>query len=125
MIVTIGYVLAAGVGLFAVFLGVNAVRAPAALAGFGIPDTPTADPTFRAWLRVKAVRDVAAGLFTFVALAAATPHVLAWFLVAAAVIPIGDMFVVLSSNGPRATAFGVHGATAAAMLAISALLFLG
>jgi hypothetical protein len=130
MLVTIAEVLTGLVGLFAVFLGVNAVRTPAALAGFGIPGTPTADPTFQAWLRVKAVRDVAAGLFTFVALGAAVlagtpPHLLGWFMLAATVIPVGDALIVLRSNGPRPTAYGVHGTTAAAMLAISALLFIG
>lgn len=123
MLITIAQVLAALVGLFGVTLGVIAVLRPAGLAGFGIPDTPTADPTMRSWLMVKGVRDAATGLVTFVVLATATPHVLAWVLLALALIPVGDALIVLRSNGPRATAYGVHGATAAAMLVISALLF--
>ena len=45
-----------------------------AAAGFGIPGTPTEDRNFQAWLSVKAVRDIASGLFIFILLAGATPH---------------------------------------------------
>lgn len=45
------------------------------------------------------------------------------YLVAASIIPIGDGVIVLRHNGPRATAYGVHGVTAAVMLATAAILF--
>lgn len=45
-------------------------------------------------------------------------------LLAASIIPLGDAFIVLRGNGPKATAYGVHGATAAVMLATAALLFI-
>ena len=122
MLVTIGYVLAGLIGAGCVLMGANVFRAPQAAAGFGIPDTPTGDPAFRAWLTVKGVRDIAAGLFFFVLLAGATPHLLGWFMLVAAVIPVGDALIVLRSKGPRATAYGVHAATAAVMVAISVLL---
>ncbi|WP_406036457.1 DUF4267 domain-containing protein [Micromonospora sp. NBC_00898] len=126
MLITIADVLTALIGAFAVFfLGANAFRAPQAAAGFGIPGTPTSDPAFHAWLRVKAVRDIATGLFTFILLAAATPHLVGWFMLAAAAIPAGDALIVLRSNGPKAAAYGIHGATAAVMLATSVLLFVG
>jgi hypothetical protein len=51
------------------------------------------------------------------------PHVLGWFELAASTIPIGDAIIVLRSNGPKATVYGVHGATAVALLATAALLF--
>jgi len=51
------------------------------------------------------------------------PHVLDRFELAASTIPIGDAIIVLRSNGPKATAYGVHGATAAVLLATAALLF--
>ncbi len=50
-------------------------------------------------------------------------HVLGWFELAASTIPIGDAIIVLRSNGPKATAYGVHGATAVVLLATAALLF--
>lgn len=122
MLITIANVLAGLIGAGIILIGVNAFRAPQAAAGFGIPDTPTEDRTFRAWLAVKAVRDIASGIFIFILLAGATPHLLGWFMLAAAGMPAGDALIVLRSNGPRAVAYGVHGATAAVMVAISVLL---
>ena len=51
------------------------------------------------------------------------PHVLGWFELAASTIPIGDAITVPRSNSPRATVYGVHGATAIVLLATAALLF--
>ena len=50
-------------------------------------------------------------------------HVLGWFELAASTIPIGDAIIVLRSNGPKATVYGGHGATAVVLLANAALLF--
>jgi hypothetical protein len=50
------------------------------------------------------------------------PHVLAWFLLAATIIPAVGMIVMLRHQGPKATAYGVHGATASVLLATAALL---
>ncbi len=50
-------------------------------------------------------------------------HVLGWFELAASTIPIGDAIIVLRGNGPTATVYGVHGATAVVLLATAALLF--
>ncbi|MBE1488226.1 DUF4267 domain-containing protein [Plantactinospora soyae] len=122
MLTIIAKVLVGLIGAGIIFIGVNAFRAPQAAAGFGIPGTPTEDRTFQAWLAVKAVRDIASGLFIFILLAGATPHLLGWFMLAAAGMPAGDALIVLRSNGPKAVAYGVHGATAAVMVAISVLL---
>ena len=51
------------------------------------------------------------------------PHVLGWFELAASTIPSGGAIIVLRSNGPKATVYGVHGATAVVLLATAALLF--
>src|SRR5687768_6478109 len=125
MLTTIATVLAGLIGAGIIVIGVRALWTPQAAAGFGIPDTPTGDRTFQAWLTVKAVRDIASGLFVFILLAAATPQLLGWFMLAAAGIPAGDALIVLRSKGPKAAAYGIHGATAAVMLVISALLLAG
>ncbi|MEO3748109.1 DUF4267 domain-containing protein [Plantactinospora sp. B5E13] len=122
MLGTVATVLAGLIGVGIIVIGVLAFWAPQNAAGFGIPDTPTADPTFRAWLTVKAVRDIASGLLIFVVLIGGSTHLLGWFMLVATGIPVGDALIVLRSNGPRAAAYGVHGATAAVMLVISALL---
>jgi hypothetical protein len=125
MLIKVAEVLAGLIGAGIIVIGARAFWAPQAAVGFGIPGTPTGDRTFQAWLTVKAVRDIAAGLFTFILLAGATPSLLGWFMLAAAGIPLGDALIVLRSNGPKAVAYGVHGATAAVMLTISVLLFVG
>ncbi len=124
MLTNIAQVLAGMIGAGILFMGARAFWAPSGAAGFGIPETPTGDRTFRAWLSVKGVRDIASGLFVFILLAGATPHLLGWFMLAATVIPVGDALIVLRNNGPRTAAYGIHGSTAASMLVISALLLI-
>ncbi len=123
MLLTVASVLAGLIGAGIIVIGARALGAPQAAAGFGIPGTPTEDRAFRAWLSVKAVRDIASGLFVFILLFGATPHLLGWFMLAAAGIPVGDAVIVWRSNGPRAAVYGVHGATAVVMVAIAVLLF--
>jgi hypothetical protein len=78
----------------------------------------SADP----YLSVKGVRDVASGLMTFALIAAREPRALAGFLLAATVIPVGDAAIVLRRGGRKSTAYGIHGATAATMVATGAIL---
>jgi len=125
MLINVANVLAGLIGAGIIFVGALEFWAPRTAAGFGIPGTPTEDRNFQTWLTVKAVRDIASGLFIFILLVGATPHLLGWFMLAAAGIPVGDALIVLRSNGPKATAYGVHAATAVVMLAISVLLFVG
>ena len=122
MLTTTATVLAGLIGLGVILMGARAFWAPQAAVGFGIPDTPVESPSFQAWLTVKAVRDIACGLFIFVLLAGAAPHLLGWFMLVATGIPVGDAVIVLRSKGPRAAVYGIHGATAAVMLTISVLL---
>ena len=124
MILTdIGYGLSGLLGLGIILIGTRFLLAPrAAAAGFGIAigqGGGSADP----YLSVKGVRDIASGLVALILLAAGTPHVLGGFLLAASIIPIIDAVIVLRRNGPKATAYGAHAATAAVMLAAAALLF--
>ena len=122
MLTDIATVLAGLIGAGIIFMGARAFWAPQAAVGFGIPGTPTEDRNFQAWLSVKAVRDIASGVFVFILLVAATPQVLGWFMLAASGIPVGDALIVLRSNGPKAAAYGIHGTTAVVMLATSVLL---
>ncbi|WP_026929326.1 DUF4267 domain-containing protein [Glycomyces tenuis] len=124
MITIIANVLAGLIGAGIIFIGIRGLLAPQGAAGFGIPDTPTEDPTFQAWLSVKAFRDIASGLLIFIVMAGGSTQLLGWFMLAAALIPFGDALTVLRSKGPRWAAYGVHGATAAVMVVISALLLI-
>jgi Domain of unknown function (DUF4267) len=124
MLVTdIGYPPAGLTAVGIIFIGTRFLLAPStAAAGFGIAawrDGGKGDP----YLSVKGVRDIASGLIAVILLAARMPHVPGRFELAASTIPIGDAIIVLRSNGPKATVYGVHGATAVVLLATAALLF--
>ncbi|HTA11000.1 MAG TPA: DUF4267 domain-containing protein [Streptosporangiaceae bacterium] len=118
----LGYALSGLVGLGITVVGTRFLVSPAkAAAAYGISvgqEVSGADP----YLSVKGVRDVASGLMTFVLIAAREPRVLAGFLVAATVIPVGDAVIVLRRGGRKSTAYGVHVPTAAAMVATAAIL---
>ena len=83
-------------------------------AGFGLPTPPA--PDARGWWQVKGIRDVVTGLlvivFTFVAL-----DYLGVLVLVLALIPLGDMVIVLTNRGSKAAAYGIHGATALALIA--------
>jgi hypothetical protein len=120
----IGYGLSGVIGGGIIFIGARFLAAPrAAAAGFGIADQGTGPSN--PYLAVKGVRDTALGVVVFVLLAARRPRILGGYMAAASMIPIGDGIIVLRHNGSKATAYGVHGATAATMLATAGLLFSG
>jgi hypothetical protein len=121
----IALALAALIAVGIILIGLRFLWSPeAAAAGFGIPGAPGEALHFRAWLSVKGVRDIASGLFVLLLMANGAPRLLGAFILIATLIPIGDAASVLRSGGTKAGAFGVHGATAAVMLATSALLAL-
>lgn len=71
------------------------------------------------------MRDIGVGLLTLTMLVAATPAALAWFEPVTALIPAGDMLVVLRYRGSRPLAHGMHGGTAAGLVVAAVLLLLG
>ncbi len=129
MLTTVAYILSGVIGVGIIFLGARFLLAPqAAAAGFGLSTEPRGAQTPAGspypWLYAKGVRDVASGIFIFILLANRAPHLLGAFMAAASIIPMGDAVISLRSGGSRATAFGIHGATAAVMLAASAALLM-
>ena len=91
----------------------------ASAAGFGVA-IDTHDTT--AYLAVKAVRDLACGLVVLALILAGPPRALGWFMLAAAVIPVGDAIIVLHNHGSRILAYAMHGTTAVVMLLAAGLL---
>jgi hypothetical protein len=79
----------------------------------------------RALTAIRGVRDIVSGVVLLVVWAAAGTAVLGWALLAAALTPIADAVIVLARGGKRATAFGVHGATAILLIAAGLVLALG
>ncbi|MFJ7270079.1 DUF4267 domain-containing protein [Streptomyces sp. NPDC099050] len=117
MLTTLATVLAGLLGASLIAMGAMVFAKPQNAAGFGIPDTPVDDPAFRHWLHVKGAREIVCGVFMFVLMLVAPVSVLGWYVLTFAAMPLADMLIVLRSGGPKATAFGVHAATAAVMVA--------
>ncbi|MEV6514767.1 DUF4267 domain-containing protein [Micromonospora chalcea] len=122
MLTPIAYGLATVLSLFIVLIGARFLLAPrAAAAGYGVPAAEgTGDP---AYLTVKGLRDLTYGLVGLALIAFTSADAVAWFMLVVALAPLGDTVIVLRHNGSRATAFGIHFATAVVVLVSAALLF--
>ncbi|GIH91326.1 DUF4267 domain-containing protein [Planobispora siamensis] len=119
MLTALAYGLAIAINVLCLVIGANFLRAPrAAAAGYGVPAE-----TDRAYLTIKGLRDGTYGLVGLALLAFVGAYAEAWFLLVAALLPLGDILIVLRNGGTRATAFGIHFATAVTMLIGAALLF--
>lgn len=118
----IGYALAGLIAAGIIFIGARFLVAPrVAAAGYGVlPDLD--QPGAGAYLSVKGVRDIAAGLFVVVLMIAGATHLVGWVMLAATIIPIADATIVLRNGGSKSIAWGIHGVTAVVMLITSALL---
>jgi Domain of unknown function (DUF4267) len=91
------------------------------LGGFGLKP-PAPDAATHAWLRLKGIRDVASGLVVLTMMLTADRRSLGIALLVLAVIPLGDMSIVLGSGGSKSKAFSIHGVTCAVMLVAGLLL---
>ncbi|WP_174536031.1 DUF4267 domain-containing protein [Micromonospora chalcea] len=122
MLTPIAYGLAIVLNLFIVLIGARFLLAPrAAAAGYGVPAAEGAgDPAF---LTVKGLRDLTFGLVGLALIAFTSADAVAWFMLVVALAPLGDTVIVLRHGGSRATAFGIHFATAVVVLVSAALLF--
>ncbi|NUR83233.1 MAG: DUF4267 domain-containing protein [Nonomuraea sp.] len=121
---TIGVVLACVGALFIGYVGVSYLLAPQSMApNFGLPSWPLDQGA--GFLAVKGIRDLVSGLVIIAVMATGNRRVLGWVVLVAAITPLGDMLIVLLSGGDPATAFGVHGATAAAVVLAAGLLLSG
>lgn len=118
MLTATAYGLAVVLDLFVAFIGARFLLRPeAAAAGYGVPSRPNA------YLAVKGVRDLTYGILGLALIAFTGAHAAAWFMLVAALNPLGDTLIVLRDGGSRATAFGIHFATAVVVLISAALLF--
>ena len=121
MLTPIAYGLAITLDLLILLIGGRFLIAPrAAAAGYGVPAKPGGDP---AYLTVKGLRDGTYALVGLTLLAFAGAHAEAWFMLAVALVPLGDTLIVLRHGGTRAIAFGIHLTTAVLVLLSAALLF--
>jgi hypothetical protein len=91
------------------------------LGSFGLKP-PASDADTRAWLRLKGIRDLAAGLLVLTLMVTADRRSIGIALLVLAVIPFGDMSIILGSGGWKPRAFSIHGVTCAVMLLVGLLL---
>jgi hypothetical protein len=91
------------------------------LGSFGLKP-PASDADTRAWLRPKGIRDAVSGLVVLTMMLTAESRLVGIALLVFAIIPFGDMSIILGSGGRKATAFAVHGVTCAVMLVVGLLL---
>ena len=85
----IGYCPSSVIALGIMFIGARFAFAPhAAAAAYGV--SVGRDPRWEAYLSVKAVRDIACGLFTAILILNRSAHLLGWFMAAATIIPLAE-----------------------------------
>jgi hypothetical protein len=96
--------------------------APERISGtFGLKP-PASDADTRAWLRPKGIRDLAAGSLVLTMMLTADMRLVGIALLVEAIIPLGDMSIILGSGGSKSRAFSMHGVTCAVMLVVGLLL---
>jgi hypothetical protein len=83
---------------------------------------PASDADTRAWLRPKGIRDVAAGLIVLTMMLTADGRAVGIAMLVEAIIPLGDMSIILGSGGSKSRAFSIHGVTCVVMLVVGLLL---
>jgi hypothetical protein len=106
-------------------IGTQYVARPLAMMrSFGLP-LPGNDAAIAAWLRLKGVRDIASGLVVLAFMIWGAPGAVGMILLVEAIIPVGDMLVILAAKGSTRSAFGIHGLTAVVMVVAAVPLMMG
>ena len=109
-----GVALLAAIGVIAI--GVMYLLQPRTMThNFGLP-LPEEGQNIDWWLRLKGSRDIVSGLVVLVMIVWGSRYLLGIILLIEAMIPIGDMSLILAAKGSAKTAFGVHGLTAVLMI---------
>jgi hypothetical protein len=113
---------AALVAVAIIVIGCFYLASPERMTGsFGLKP-PASDADTRAWLRLKGIRDIASGLVVLTMMLTADTRSVGTALLVFAIIPLGDMSVVLGSGGSKSKALSIHGVTCAVMLVVALLL---
>ena len=106
------------VALAIIAIGTQYIVSPlTATHSFGLP-LPENGTNIAWWLRLKGC-DVLAFLMW------GAPSGVGLILLVEAIIPVGDMLVILAAKGPTKTAFGMHGVTAVIMVLAAIPLMIG
>jgi hypothetical protein len=114
--------LAALMAVAIIVVGCFYLVSPERMTGsFGLKP-PASDADTRAWLRLKGIRDVVSGLVVLTMMLTMDTRSVGIALLVEAIVPLGDMSIVLGSGGWKSKAFSIHGVTCVAMLVVGLLL---
>jgi len=114
--------LAALMAVAIIVIGCFYLISPERMTGsFGLKP-PASDADTRSWLRPKGIRDVVAGLVVLTMMLTTDTRSVGIALLVEAIIPLGDMLIILGSGGSKSRAFSIHGVTCAVMLVVGLLL---
>jgi hypothetical protein len=106
-------------------IGTQYVVSPrTATRSFGLP-LPEDGANIAWWLRLKGVRDIASGLILLALMAWGDLRGAGIVLLVAAIIPVGDMLMILAAKGSARSAFGMHAVTAVVMVLTAIPLMMG
>src|ERR1700741_2866470 len=106
-------------------IGTQYVVSPTtATRSFGLP-LPEDGANIAWWLRLKGVRDIASGLTVLAFMAWGAPRGIGIILLVGAIIPVGDMLLILAAKGSTRSAFGMHAPTAVLMVLTAILMRIG
>jgi uncharacterized protein DUF4267 len=106
-------------------IGTQYVASPStATRSFGLP-LPEEGANIAWWLRLKGVRDIVAGLSVLALMAWGAPREVGIILLVEAIIPVGDMLLILAAKGSTKSAFGIHGLTAVVMVLAAIPMMIG
>jgi len=114
--------LAALIAVGIIVIGCFYLVSPERISGtFGLKP-PASDADTRAWLRLKGIRDAVSGLVVLtmmlIKMLTADGRSLGIAVLVLAIIPLGDMLIILGSGGSKSRAFSIHGVTCAVMLVV-------
>jgi hypothetical protein len=106
-------------------IGTQYVLSPRlATRSFGLP-LPENSANIAWWLRLKGVRDIVSGLTVLAFMAWGAPRGIGIILLVEAIIPVGDMLLILAAKGSTKSAFGMHGLTAVLMVLAAIPMMIG
>jgi hypothetical protein len=115
-------ILATLIAVGIIVIGCFYLVSPERMTGsFGLKP-PASDAVTRAWLRLKGTRDVVSGLVVLAMMLTVDWRLVGIVLLVEAVIPFGDMSIILGSGGSKSRAFSIHGVTCAVMILVGLLL---
>src|SRR5579859_2451809 len=108
--------LAALMAVAIIVIGCFYLVSPERMTGsFGLKP-PASDADTRAWLGLKGIRDVASGLVVLAMMLTTDTRSVGIALLVEAIVPLGDMSIILGSGGSKSRAFSIHGVTCAVMV---------